>query len=487
MTRRHRIPTVFSLYMIDVLCCALGCVILMWLLNLRETKQAAEAASATGKELDETKALLKDKTRQEEEARQSLKDSRDEVSASARLLEQTRAERDRLQRDADAARGRLAELDKLLATLRTQKASTEETLAQKNKSLSDVEKDLLAARQRTESLESLVKDKENLFKSSAKNADDLADKLRQAELLAKQLKTVADLLPGMREKLAVEEARTRDLEKSSSDRKKQLEDAQKILKDLDLANSRLLQEIANRSKDLSSSDKRIETLLVEKKTLQDLINRAKASADSRFAGIALTGKRVVFLVDMSGSMDLADEKTPAPDKWPLVRETLVKIMRSLPELEKFQLVVFSDRVTYPLGGEGNWISYDSNSSGDSVLKSLAAIKPKGGTNIYSALDAAFRLRANGLDTVYLFSDGLPNLGPGLTQEESQRSNEIQRGDILAKYVRRTLQNDWNRAANGKPKVRINTVGFFYESPDLGSFLWSLARENDGSFVGMSKP
>jgi hypothetical protein len=36
-------------------------------------------------------------------------------------------------------------------------------------------------------------------------------------------------------------------------------------------------------------------------------------------------------------------------------------------------------------------------------------------------------------------------------------------------------------------VKINTIGFFYESPDLGSFLWALARENDGSFVGMSKP
>ena len=29
--------------------------------------------------------------------------------------------------------------------------------------------------------------------------------------------------------------------------------------------------------------------------------------------------------------------------------------------------------------------------------------------------------------------------------------------------------------------------FFYESPDLGAFLWALARENEGSFVGMSKP
>ena len=40
---------------------------------------------------------------------------------------------------------------------------------------------------------------------------------------------------------------------------------------------------------------------------------------------------------------------------------------------------------------------------------------------------------------------------------------------------------------GRPRVRINTIGFFYESPDVGAFLWALARENEGSFVGMSKP
>jgi len=33
-------------------------------------------------------------------------------------------------------------------------------------------------------------------------------------------------------------------------------------------------------------------------------------------------------------------------------------------------------------------------------------------------------------------------------------------------------------------VRINAVGFFFESPDVGAFLWALAREHRGSFVGL---
>ena len=50
-----------------------------------------------------------------------------------------------------------------------------------------------------------------------------------------------------------------------------------------------------------------------------------------------------------------------------------------------------------------------------------------------------------------------------------------------------MNNDWNSRNRPQPRVRINTIGFFYESPDVGAFLWALARENDGSFVGMSKP
>ena len=201
----------------------------------------------------------------------------------------------------------------------------------------------------------------------------------------------------------------------------------------------------------------------------------------------MTGRRVVFLVDMSGSMDYVDEKTLAPDKWKGVRESLVKIMRSLPELEKFQVVLFSDKASYLLGNDDRWIAYEPKTSPDRITQELGAIKPKGNTNMYSAFDAAFRFRADGLDTIYLLSDGLPNIGDGLTLDQSRKLSEVERSTILSQHVLRTLRTIWNRPAADRAKVRINAVGFFYESPDVGAFLWALARENDGSFVGMSKP
>ena len=104
-----------------------------------------------------------------------------------------------------------------------------------------------------------------------------------------------------------------------------------------------------------------------------------------------------------------------------------------------------------------------------------------------AFEAAFRMRSKGLDTIYLFSDGLPNLGDGLPSGVSKEIKDLEKSDYLSKYVRSTMKTRWNPDKVEFPKVKINTVGFFYESPDVGAFLWALARENNGNFVGMSKP
>jgi hypothetical protein len=249
-----------------------------------------------------------------------------------------------------------------------------------------------------------------------------------------------------------------------------------------------LEKLADeRGKSEATTRHAVELLEEEKKALRAEAARARQSADNRFAGIQLTGRRVVFLVDMSGSMDLVDENTPAPAKWPGVRETLAKVMKSLPDLEQFQVIVFSEESKFLIGSGDRWLDFDPKTSPDQVVSALAAIKPTGGTNMYNAFNAAFRFRGRGLDTIYLFSDGLPNLGEGLTAEQARTLKETEQSEILGRYIRKKLKTDWNRAGPGGQRVRINGVGFFYESPDVGAFLWALARENEGSFVGMSKP
>jgi hypothetical protein len=455
MRTRHRVPSVFNLSMVDVLCCALGCVILLWLLNLREAKQksaqagrADERVVSLGHELDEARARLADLEGKYTSLRGDLDESERQAAAVRGRLEQAQGDRDRL-----AARA--ARLDKDLQALRGEKAAAEEGLARGARERAELGKKLTAASDRVAALAGELRDRDADSWAARRRLDGLAAKLKDAEARASALSEEAK---GYRTKYAGEKAMAKALEK----------------------------DLAKRGQELDEARRSLEALQGERKEMRGEAERLRLAADNRFAGLTLTGQRVVFLVDMSGSMELVDEKTAAPEKWSGVRETLAKVMRSLPDLEKFQVILFSNKVSFLLGGADDWINYDRTSAAR-VTEALAKVKPEGDTDMYSAFEAAFRFRPLGLDTVYLFSDGLPNIGAGLTAEEARTLKETEQADILGRFVRRKLKNDWNRDIRGRGRVRINAVGFFYESPDVGAFLWALTRENDGSFVGMSKP
>src|SRR6476620_6045941 len=59
MLPRRTVPTVFSIYMVDVLCCALGCVILLWQVNFQEAEKQTAAAHARGDDLQNSLDKLK--------------------------------------------------------------------------------------------------------------------------------------------------------------------------------------------------------------------------------------------------------------------------------------------------------------------------------------------------------------------------------------------------------------------------------------------
>jgi len=427
MRARHRIPSIFNLSMVDVLCCALGCVILLWLLNFREAKNRAKAATQTASRLADAESRLI----AAEKHYRDLSTERDAVAARATAAAK---DRDKVRSDLDGARARLSDVEeRLLKRVEDVQLLTREKTA--------VQKDL-------DHLMNLLSDKDKQAKAAARSADDLAERLRTADLTTKKLR---DEVEGLRGKSTDSETRLLALEKELTRAKANMGD-----------------------------------LEGEKRLLTEQIIKIRQAADNRFAGIQLTGRRVIFLVDMSGSMELVDEKTPALDKWAGVRETLLKIMKSLPNLEKYQVVLFARETSYLLGNEGRWLDVDRNSL-EQLEKALTATKPKGPTNMFAAFETAFQFRKDGLDTIYLLSDGLPNVGAGLTPDQSQKLSEIQRSELLGSHVRKTLKSTWNKPGMDNSRVRINAVGFFYESPDVGAFLWALSRENDGSFVGMSKP
>ena len=515
MRSRHRIPSVFNLYMVDVLCCALGCVILVWQLDLDKVQDNEKATALAKDEADKLFAA----TKQDRDAAYL------EIEGRKAALAKLEVEAANLKAGLTDRGARIAALEKQLLDSQTRAAALATAVATGEAQLKDAR---LSADKRAAEMEAarVVLDKKaadlgGKLSEADKRLLELAAQLASGDKRIKELVSVADLVPNLRAQLSATQTKMGDLQKESAERADRLTKATRSLDELKLAHAdqlallkrqseeltlsrvyegkwkatqeklALLEKEANSGKaTLTAAERDLATLRGQKLTLESEVVRIRQAADNRFAGITLTGRKVIFLVDMSGSMELVDEKTPAPQKWSEVRNTLLKVMKSLPDLEKFQVIVFEENAGYLLGKGDEWIDYDATTSLPRVEAALKALKPRGGTNMYAALDAAFRYRARGLDTIYLLSDGLPNAGEGVPEAEARRlldaGREPELSDRLAKHIRKTLKTNWNLEARNE-RVRINSIGFFYESPDVGAFLWALSRENDGSFVGMSKP
>jgi predicted nucleic acid-binding Zn-ribbon protein len=480
MRVHHKVPTLVSMWMLDVFCCALGCVTLLWLLNTRQAGDQTIAAKSALDDLKQARIDLKLALTNLDATKLRLNS---EVQALTDQLGAVRTEKEDLARQLgiaqDEVKSAQAQLDATKLALNAAERKVDATA-----------KELAAARDRIESAEDVLRRKQReadalarKAAAAATTADDLQRLLRKADeerlALSRKVDDLQKLLDDADARLR---ASRKEAESSATTAKAAAKTASE-----ELAAAR--GQIRDLQKKLDDANATLVDLQGEKKRLADTFDKIQKDTENKFAGITMTGKRVVFLVDMSGSMDKADERTVAPNKWPTVCETVAKVMRTIPNLERYQVVVFSRSARW-LSGSGEWQTFEGEKSAAAVKDALLKVKPEGDTNLYSAFDLTFTLRTKGLDTIYLFSDGLPTSGPGLTPAQ-ERANpplkETERSEILARFLLDKLRTDWNRPLVGNDRVRIHAIGFFYESPDLGAFLWALARGNDGSFVGMSKP
>jgi hypothetical protein len=498
MHMRHRTPSIFSIYMVDVMCCALGCVILLWQVNRdeSETRNAElQKAQLNISSLDQDRQGLLGKLSQSEDGRIKLEvELKVQLERNQKLAVVLEREKDELRKWRESHDRIVALSKKLEGDLLSQ--------IDKNEKLTVIsERDKEELKKLRETHEAALAVINNLQLETKGLKDEVAElKVVKAALEGEKRKTAASLsarseeLAKLLKKLNDAEGKVVLLSKEAADRSVELSEMEKKFRELTNSLSKKDQELVLARLSLDTEKSTLATFLKNleatnlsladlRKEKLDLIARVQA-AESRFAGMTLTGRKVVFLVDMSGSMELIDLTTADPDKWPTVCDTIARVMDSLNDLDSFQVILFSKTASYPLGEPGRFHKYRSKDQIKNVASVLKTIKPVGGTNMYAAFEEAFKLRAQGLDTIYLFSDGLPNEGEGLPPNAAQLT-EQQRTDALSRHIRNRLKTVWNR--NDPVKVKINTVGFYYESAEVGAFLWALARENDGSFVGMNRP
>ncbi|HEV3029628.1 MAG TPA: HEAT repeat domain-containing protein [Planctomycetota bacterium] len=165
-----------------------------------------------------------------------------------------------------------------------------------------------------------------------------------------------------------------------------------------------------------------------------------------YHGVPVLSNRMVFLVDISGSMG---EVTGSESRIEQSKKELLRVLGQLGKDAQVNMIFFDDRLE-------PWrkvlVPIRQNLREAQAL--IARISPRGSTNIFDALDAAFAHKD--ADTIYLLSDGDPTNG-----------RIIDPDDILHEV----------RKMNRLRQIVIHTISF-----GSSKFMKALAEQNGGRYV-----
>ncbi len=180
-----------------------------------------------------------------------------------------------------------------------------------------------------------------------------------------------------------------------------------------------------------------------------------------FYDIHTFSDRVLFIVDISGSMDQVDGDPQGRTKWDLARAQLMGAVHGLDPNAVFNVIFFNHGVV-------SWqrkVQPATESIKNQLTKWVDDTTPIGGTNLHDSLEMGFGFataQATGrpiIDTVFYLTDGRPTAG------------KIQDPKAILARVR-----EWNAVAH----LRIHAVGIGKEH-DV-EFMQELARIGDGQYV-----
>ncbi len=217
-----------------------------------------------------------------------------------------------------------------------------------------------------------------------------------------------------------------------------------------------------------ASQEKVASLIKELDKLKNIKVPVKEEADYRGKGLPVDvgfkfkGKRIVFLIDVSGSM-------VREDRIGQVKAGLKMLITSMPSDYELDVVQFpaSRQLNFkPMwGGLRNLESFEK----DSVYNFLLKLRARGYTPTREVLTYALQNYKN-LSDIVLLTDGAPTLG--------NSSKEASISQILLDMQR----------LNKKKKVRINTIGVgssFVRNRDSKAyvFLKELAKDHGGFFYG----
>ncbi|MCK6459433.1 MAG: HEAT repeat domain-containing protein [Planctomycetes bacterium] len=173
---------------------------------------------------------------------------------------------------------------------------------------------------------------------------------------------------------------------------------------------------------------------------------ARKTIGGTYFGIPVTGGRVAFVCDVSGSMRY---------KLDLAYDQLSRAVKALPGTSRFEVVFFNEHV-WPWRGR---LSRADPVTKELLVRHLPTIEVKNYTNLFDAIETALALE---VDEIFVISDGEPNRGRKQFPDE-----------ILAELKRLNTKG-----------TRIHTVSVIrtVDGDEHVSILKRIAEQNGGEHI-----
>jgi hypothetical protein len=214
--------------------------------------------------------------------------------------------------------------------------------------------------------------------------------------------------------------------------------------------------------------------------------RGKGKADdSEYYGIQIRSKRIVYVIDVSGSMNLpiggkegvtpgpGEEEKPSGPKVEIAKRELKNAIRKLPVDAKFNIIVFNEVVTV---WQKKMLTAKQKNKNEAYLY-INDLEASGSTYTYGALKEAFRFAGlgaadpnyeTGVDTIFLLSDGMPT-------DQSFPTSKAMEPEKILRAVR-----TWNKLT----KVVIHAIAIDPNTQGASfiRFMKDLATQNGGQYT-----
>ena len=185
-------------------------------------------------------------------------------------------------------------------------------------------------------------------------------------------------------------------------------------------------------------------------TKRDPAAKAGGTSAAGFVGIPVEGSRVIFILDLSGSMDWPmDDEGGKVRRLDYAKRELLKAIEALAPDSMFNLITFNGDDQAEMWNKK--LVDASKKNKERFKKFVEKLRPLGGTNLWSGMEAALNIETlvygnhyeTTVDEIFLLSDGAPSVG------------DVQDPIEILRLV---------REVNRFKEVRINTVFISSQTP-----------------------